>query len=110
MTMPTLPERTEARAHHAKRLRAAAALVQRSAPDGPDKVTVLRRLDRLAAALERDEIVGICPRCDAEFLFSPGWFQERGLHLPRHCTRCREERRAERRRAGVGGHVPAEHD
>ena len=92
----------------ARRLRAAAAQVERSAPECADKADVLRRLDLLATKMERLDTERICRRCGQKFVFSAAWFELRGLTLPRHCPACRGARKAERRRAGALENVPPE--
>jgi hypothetical protein len=95
----------------AEQLRAAAALVERFAPEVDhrqrrDKTDILRRLGLLVAQLERHEDRAVCRRCQAEFVLNPSWFETRQMSLPRHCAACRTARRQERRRAGVPGDIP----
>lgn len=108
--MSTPSARADDRAR-AERLRAAAALVERFAPEADqrqqrDKTDILRRLGLLVAGLERHEDRAVCRRCQAEFVFNPSWFETRQMSVPRHCDECRMARRQERRRAGVPGNVP----
>ena len=91
---------------HARQLRAAAALIDRAAPAGPERTDILIRLRRLTADLERLDTEGICRRCARTFVYSAAWFHLHGFAAPRHCGSCRRARRYERRGAGVKGNVP----
>jgi hypothetical protein len=102
--MPFSPEDFAA----AQQLRLAAALIERHAPTDDvrqlrDRVNTLRLIGLMVAALERPMNREICRRCQALFTFDARWFLERGLVTPRHCGVCREQRRLERRAAGMGG-------
>lgn len=90
----------------ARRLRAAAALIDRAAPASSERAEILIRLARLVADLERLDTEGVCRRCARTFMYSAAWFHLHGFTMPRHCDSCRRARRHERRRAGVPGHIP----
>lgn len=94
----------------ARRLRGAATQVERAAPAGEDRTTVLAILDRLATAIERLDTMGVCRRCGRTFIYSAAWFRLHGFTPPRHCDTCRAARRRERRRAGVRSPVPRDAD
>jgi hypothetical protein len=94
----------------ARRLRAAANLIDRAAPAGPERADLLIRLGRLVADLERLDTQGVCRRCARTFVYSAAWFHLHGLTMPRHCDACRRARRRERRHAGVRHNVPADTD
>lgn len=98
--MPLLPAWSE-QLRHARKLRVATDLIDRAAPTGPLKDDLLMRLGQLVAALERLDTEGVCRRCGRTFVYSAAWFHLHGFTMPRHCDRCRRERRHERRRAGV---------
>jgi hypothetical protein len=90
----------------ARRLRAAAALIDRSAPAGSERADILIRLARLVADLERLDTEAVCRRCARTFVYSAAWFRLHGFTMPRHCDACRHARRQERRRSGVKGNIP----
>jgi hypothetical protein len=92
----------------ARRLRAAANLIDRAAPAGSERADLLIRIGRLVADLERLDTQGVCRRCARIFVYSAAWFHLHGLTMPRHCDGCRRARRWERRRAGVRTNVPPE--
>jgi hypothetical protein len=92
----------------ARRLRAAANLIDRAAPAGPERADILTRLGRLVADLERLDTASVCRRCARTFVYSAAWFHLNGLAMPRHCDACRRARRHERRRAGVPNVIPPE--
>ncbi len=90
----------------ARRLRAAAALIDRAAPAGPERAEILIRLGRLVADIERLDTEGVCRRCARSFVYSAAWFHLHGFTMPRHCDGCRRARRHERSRAGVPSYIP----
>lgn len=90
----------------ARRLRAAADLIDRTAPAGPERADILIRLARVVAELERLDTDAICRRCAQTFTFSAAWFRLHGFEMPRHCDTCRRTRRHERRQAGVPNRIP----
>jgi hypothetical protein len=84
---------------YARKLRVARDLVERFAPQGPERDEVLFRLDRWVAALERRDGVGACRRCGETFTYDPYWITKQGLKPPRHCIPCRRIRCEEAQRA-----------
>jgi hypothetical protein len=93
-------------ARAARRLRDAARLVERDAPEGRQKDAVLTGIDRLVVDLENQEATGICRRCRAEFTYRLMWFLERGYEPPRHCETCRQRKRGERHFCGISASAP----
>jgi hypothetical protein len=105
--MSSFPAVWSEQLRHARKLRAASALIDGAAPAGPEKTDILTRLGRLVANLERLDTAGVCRRCARIFVYSAAWFHLHGFTMPRHCDACRRERRHERRRAGAPNMIPA---
>jgi len=81
----------------------AAETIEHYAPPGfkKDVTDIQRRLGLMESALMKHDTTDTCRRCGQPFTFSAWRFSQKGLIPPRHCFACREQRRAERARAGV---------
>ena len=96
MSTPSDPQDSSVVA--AEHLRTAFLTIQQHAPDGPDRVDVMRRVGLMISALvahpARD-----CRTCGARFglsLAEVSFYRARGLGFPTHCAACRAQRRYER--------------
>jgi hypothetical protein len=106
----------------ARQLRIAFAMIEQHAPEGADKVDILRRLGLMLARLKREavqhrvmvtiaseDLHRVCRRCGGEFLIEADevtFFAMKHFELPRHCPPCRAQRRAEKVAAGQASMLP----
>lgn len=82
----------------AEQLRTAFHTIEEHAPNGPDRVDLMRRLGLMIAAMEGIPAQN-CRTCNARFGLSRTevlFYRQRGLTFPRHCKACRVERREKR--------------